>query len=512
MVRRATLAALLVALAAGPGRADDLDRRAKGDLAIQARNILRTYCVECHGPNHKEAAAHTSFGVLTHKELVNADPARAGLTFVPKDGKGKSHLIELIECGSMPPGGRKRPTDKELDVLKEWATRAGAASYPEAFDDATTLKVMLDDLDARQADAEFLRYLSFAHLVRDDTPLPDLKEAEERLKKSLQNSRRGRGDPEPVDDSATLFRVDIRQFGWHTRDLFQRFEPGQAGGVYPMNPYDVILLDYPFGYTLAKGDGEAGRLKRYLDAAKQVRPVAFVRADWLTDALTVDEPLDVDLASLMELADARDKGAKTLPKGPKVRPFPTCCSLSLPVFPDMRRPILPLGAAHSGDVSTDPAPFKFTAAIAAGGKKPVETLVVNTPFKIEVTSEREVYLLVLNVLPDGEIKVQPLDGGQVLKGGTPRLLRPEGTDDFAISSIDGGKPGATEHFIVFASEFEIKRDSLTIVRSVHPPYDPKKSDSGPIWRIVFKPEAGAVDADKAGSVVRKVLPLKVTRN
>lgn len=509
MTRRATLAAALLALATGPGRADDLTRRQKGDLAIQARAILRVRCGECHGTDHAAAAARTGFSVLDHKALVTADPARGGFTLVSKDAPAAAHLLGLIECGTMPPGGRPRPTDAELDVLRKWAA-AGAPSYPEAFDDATTLRVMLDDLDAHKADAPHLRYLSLAHLVRDDAPPPDLKAAEFKLASALvATTRGGAPPPEPVDDTATLFRLDLQKVRWDVPNLFQTADPGRAPAAYPMTPYDLILLDYPHGFAVPEDAPHGKRLKAYLDAARQVRPVAFVRADWLSDVLAAEEPLATDMEAIMQLVDAKSVN-KPAPRGRRPEPFAGAKPLALPAFADGRRPLPPFGAAYAADVATAPAPFKFTAAVTVN-QKPVDAVKVNARFKIAVSADREVYVLVLNVTPDGQIRPLLIDGGPLLKPDAPRDLRPEGDAAFVIGGIDGGEPEAVEHYVVLASEFEITPKHLSVVRSVHPDYDPKFG-RGPVWRVAFTPEAAGVPADKPAKVVRKVLPLKVTRN
>src|SRR5207237_7053334 len=129
-----------------------------------------------------------------------------------------SQVIQFLEDGSMPPGDRPRPTDEEVDILKKWVA-ANAPSYPVAFDDDTTLRVMFDDLETHAADAPHLRYFSFAHLVREDGPVPDLRAEEGKLHRALVGCG-VKKPPEPVDDTATLFRFDTRKAGWDRREQF----------------------------------------------------------------------------------------------------------------------------------------------------------------------------------------------------------------------------------------------------------------------------------------------------
>src|SRR5207237_740555 len=79
--------------------------------------------------------------------------------------------------GSMPPGGRPRPTPQEVDTLRAWIA-ASAPRYPRAFDDRFVLDTVLDDLDRQPpAAAPSLRYLSLAHLIRAGARPPPLADA-----------------------------------------------------------------------------------------------------------------------------------------------------------------------------------------------------------------------------------------------------------------------------------------------------------------------------------------------
>jgi hypothetical protein len=538
MLRRPVLAGLIV-LAATAAPAPAQDRRARGDLAIQARDILRRYCGECHGPDYKTSPAQTGLGVLDHRQLVNRAAGRQ-VTFVPRDGASTSHLLELIECGSMPPGGRTRPTEDEIGVLRKWLA-ARAPSYPQAFDDRTTLAVMLDDLDQIRAgtlpppppgqkrkwpppttaDIPYVRYLSLAHLVQDGQALPNLRAAEFKLHKALIKAGMNSQDaPEPVDDTATLFRFDVRSVGWDARDLFTEMNHAgdPLGGVSPLIPYDLILLEYPHGFTLPEKDPFADGLQKYLTAAKQaglIRPVAFVRADWLTDALvkevrekddTVsfeDQPLGEELKSLVALKAGLDAGK--LPRGPKLQPltprwFPAADPIRVAGFADGRRPLPPFGALYARDVAPDPAPFELTARIVGEGGKPIDVVRTQKPdlYWIELQAQKDAHFLVLVILADGGTRVQEVLGGSKLTAGQSRQLRPPNQGAFRLVSRMSGQDEVV-CYVVFAAEAEIRPECLTIVRSKHAePY---------VHRFVFDPAAGGLDPQK---VVRKVLPLRVT--
>jgi len=102
------LACLVLLFTANQSRADEpagLNHRDKGDLAIQARGILKKYCSECHSG---EAGSRGTIVVLEHPKLV-ADGPNPIHFVLPKNAAG-SQIIQFIEDGSMPPGNRARPT------------------------------------------------------------------------------------------------------------------------------------------------------------------------------------------------------------------------------------------------------------------------------------------------------------------------------------------------------------------------------------------------------------------
>ncbi|MDB5311704.1 MAG: hypothetical protein JWO38_5906 [Gemmataceae bacterium] len=483
----------LVAVAAPAARGDDpapLTRRQKGDLAIKARAVLRKYCGECHG----DAPTRSQLSVLDHNQLVAKGRP---VPFVNLDAPPRSQVIEFIEDGSMPPGGRERPTPEEVATLKVWAA-ARAPSYPRAFDDRTTLAVMLDDLDRQDpAAVPHLRYLSLAHLVRDDQLVPDLKAVEGQLQRALLAASGKSVSPDPVDDTATLFRLDIRALGWDTPDLFDRIEKGQPRpDAYPMVPFDLLLLDYPHAPAVPEKDPLAGRLQSFLGAAKQLRPVPFLRADWVGEALAPTAPLAADLKSLVDLGRTTKKAGPP-PCGPRVRPF---------VGPEPARGRAPLTAWYAGDAAADPAPFGLKVEVIRSDSRPTSEVGVGEAFKLRVVADREVRFVLLTVLATGDVRIQPVDGGTVLKRDEPRSLGSPPAKPFVIASILTGAESATEHFVLVAAEGEVPVP--TIVRSRHADAADCKNNQAPVWRFVFDAPAGGFDPARA---VRKVVPLTVTR-
>lgn len=494
---RTSLILILLTSASAPG-ADALTRRQKGDLAIEARSILRKYCGDCHGLD----PAPSTLSLLNHGQLVD-NPA-APVPWVSRTDGVRSQIIELIEDGSMPPGGRMRPTDAEIDTLKKWITNR-APSYPRAFDDATTLALMLDDLDRQNPmqDIAKFRYISFAHLLRDDAELPKLADVEIRLQKAILASSGRSIAPEPVDDTATLFRIDISKLDWDMPDLFEQIENQKPTGKYPIVPYDLIVNEYPASLVGAVPDDLQKRLDDYLKTAKQLRPVPYLRGDWLADALAPASPLATDMKSLVALAESEDRKTPT-PCGPTPRPFTGAKNV------DEGGSAPPLSSWYGG--STPPAsdPFGVKAHIFLPEKGPpsakVTAIDTDDKYRIRVEGKREFRFTLLEVLAWGDVRVQRVAGGNILKPSEPKLFGP----DSSVTFVGGKQTNDNEetiYYVLIASD--ATAPPPTIVRSIHADrLECREKNHQPVWRFLYDKPTKDFDPSKA---VRVVLPLTIRK-
>jgi hypothetical protein len=477
------------------------EHRKKGDLAIRARAVLSRHCGGCH--TGKETPGESLLPVLDRSEVVSKKPP---LPFVTPGDPDHSLLLQLISDGSMPPGGRDRPSGEDVVALRAWV-QGGAPGYPRAFDDHTTLEEVLADLGREEKEdptrVPFLRYVSFAHLARDDAKVPDLFAAERRFARALQAASEASPVADPVDSTATLFRLDIRTLGWHHRDLFRIDADDQAARVAPaLIPYDLVLLEYPFGFIPQPRDPLADPFDRFRSRVPQFRPVPFVRGDWLTDALLRGDgrsPLADELYSLKVLGEAVEK-KRNAPAGPVARLFPKGMPAVVP-FPGAegwQRPVPPFGSVYTRDVVQAKPPFMLKAEIVGMGG-PTATVAVDELFQIKVTSDQDVYLLVLYVLADGSMRVQDVAGaaagGLHVKAGTTYLSPPK-KKAFQIGSLLTGGDSGQESYVVFASTKPLTLP--TIVESRHA--------SPTVWRFLLDPEK----VSDPESVVRTVVPFTLT--
>ncbi len=477
MSRRITIVVTIAFLAIAPAGAADLTPRQRGNLAIQARAILNKYCSECH---NKEVG---TFDALNYSHVMET---KRPIPFVSLEKQKRSQIIEFIEDGSMPPGGRERPTPSEIEVLKNWM-KADVPRYPKSFDYTTTLQTVLDDWKAQKTPGT-IRHISIApHNLDHDHNFKNLDSEQLRLQKALDaaTTKKKSFALQHVDDAATVFRIDIEKLGWTTVDLFEQLVPSQKPVAHPIIPFDLILLEKPFGF----GGVDPG-FETVLATPKHVRPIAFLPGDWLSNVLAPGTPLAADMKSLVELAEAVEKGAE-LPCGPKVRAFEKSKS-SAPTGAQA-----PITAWYGGDRD---APFKLEFAVK-GNTMP--TVVLDEAIPLEVKSDRAAKFRLFNVLSDGSIRIQPVAIGNSLKKNETRVLAtPAGTPITIPSLIAGGETG-TEHFILIAAEEDVPMP--TIVRSVHATFGCK--ESGPVYRILFDKDP-KFDPSKA---VRKIITVNVTR-
>jgi len=512
---RLAAAFLVLALSATrvqPAEPPELTRREKGDLAISARSILKKYCHECHS-GVAMAASRGTLRVLDHAKLVATGPNP--VPFVVPGNSAASQLLQFLEDGSMPPAGRPRPKPAAIESLRAWVA-TGAPGYPAAFDDAGTLRAMLADLAVQKAeDVPFLRYFSFAHLLASETQTPNLKAAESALLKALAGCG-VQTAPTPVDGTATLFRHDIRAANWDNRELFAFAPSGagvkNAGGLASITPYDLLLLEYPHGFTLPPTDPLTKPLGEYLATAKLARPIPFLRADWLIDVLKRGEPLADDMKSLAELGESLKKQSfpklgdeRNVPSGPTTRPF--AGRNPVPATPKLNAilPVLPLSAWYTGDCHTEPAPLAVTADIVDEDGVSVKSVAKGTPFRLRVTAKQDTHFVLLMVWADGTLIVQPTNKSGFLKEGET-LLTPKDAEAFKITDVLTGEPQATEYFVLLASPTRLTTPLLVRSRHGTGP-DAEKQKRFPVCRFILGDQPEGFDQSR---VVRRVVPITVT--
>ena len=249
---------------------------------------MRRYCNDCHGGPAEQDKAN----------LQVLDPKGLRLRkLVPKGRPDDSELVRLVEYGSMPPGDLPKPRPAEVQTLREWVA-AGAPDFPPEYGNAYVLgKIKNDLLTLNPKDLPRQRYVSFNHLLAED-PAGDATLWRNALLKALNHLtlRPTAVSVTPVDPAGSIFRVDESQMGW---DL-QPFEATDfKGNVSKTNVdlFDLLLLEYPYATVPGAFTGDQQILADYLRRANPVRPILYVRGDWLVSTAT-QPPLYEDLLRL----------------------------------------------------------------------------------------------------------------------------------------------------------------------------------------------------------------------
>jgi hypothetical protein len=189
----------------------------------------------------------------------------------------------------MPPGQHPKLNPTECQVLRSWIA-AGAPSF--LVTDEYIHQSLLDDVRSlAPKERATARYFTFNHLLTDLRPLEEVSQQRRLLAALLRHLAGKKGLLlHPVDDQATLFRVDLRKLGWD-RQPFQELRVNDdglpvAGNKSRLNLFDLVLLEYPFGILPPESALWDELAKELLMHAAQVRPLASVRGDWFMNLAT----------------------------------------------------------------------------------------------------------------------------------------------------------------------------------------------------------------------------------
>jgi hypothetical protein len=200
----------------------------------------------------------------------------------------ESELYRLVRDGVMPPGDHAKADAVELRTLSDWI-RDGAPEPTSPYGEAYVLAQIVQDLKTAPRNARFAyRYVSFVHLLEDGVS-PDVCAAALALAVNHLSLADQPVRPFTVDPTGMIFRLDLKELGWADRPFTG------STRIY----YDLLLLEYPFAAALPPSDDGKALSEGYLDnvAVPFVRPIAYVRGDWLVSVAT-QAPLYDDLLQL----------------------------------------------------------------------------------------------------------------------------------------------------------------------------------------------------------------------
>jgi mono/diheme cytochrome c family protein len=262
-------------------------------LATSARMILQKHCSSCHGSG---ASPKADLNVLDYSQLTN--PERS---LVVPNNTEKSELFQLVACGSMPPGTARKVSDADRMVLQDWIA-AGAPNFPPSFGEPYILARIQEDATrlGPQALAN-VRYVSLNHLLSDPDTAKDIDAYRAALIKALNllSWKERLVIPSAIDPDNTIFRIRLDELGWDNRPFLADPKAAAGSNADPtrVSLYDLLLLEYPYATPPDSSPASKALVESYLRPAGQVRPVPYIRGDWLVVSAT-EGPLYNELLSL----------------------------------------------------------------------------------------------------------------------------------------------------------------------------------------------------------------------
>lgn len=210
-------------------------------LQVQVENILGRSCGECHG---FDGSADAGIDSIEDLDVL----ASEGL-LIPGDADA-SPLLQRMSSGTMPPSGFLAPTDDEIEQVALFVN-GWEGPEPELPEICSNSLITFDNLFQQMQsdlvnldsdDRRFIRYLTIANRYNAGVCGAELdveRWAMSKMVNSLSNEPRIEA-PLAIDEGATLFRIDIRDYGWD-RDLSvngQNFDDGWEA-IVGTSPYAV---------------------------------------------------------------------------------------------------------------------------------------------------------------------------------------------------------------------------------------------------------------------------------
>jgi len=245
-------------------------------LAKKAASVFKTHCHRCHGENGTNEGGFNF--VLNRRELVNRGK------IVPND-PAKSKILKRMDSPDdpMPPEEEKtRPSQDEILLVKTWIN-AGAPDFGEkevvraTLSPAEVVRAIKADLEGiAERDRRFARYFTLTHLHNAGLSADELQSFRHGLSKLINSLSWGPKVvvPRPIDQAATIFRIDLRDYQWSEKT------------------WEIILAANPYGLS------QRSEVGAFCSEATNCR-LPNVRGDWFV-ASAARPPLYHDILKLPE--------------------------------------------------------------------------------------------------------------------------------------------------------------------------------------------------------------------
>jgi mono/diheme cytochrome c family protein len=254
---------------------------ASGSLEAQVQIIFDQKCSQCHGESRRKPALHARVNLrsLSASEIIEpGEPARSLLMQRVK--------LPTDDDAHMPPSDEPQLSAQEIGTLEKWIAGNSVEDQPRQFISVgSSLEWIYKDLMAQpEPHRENLRYIQLTNLYNakladgrnadNDVQLDMYRAAVSKLLNSLSWQSKI-SVPVAIDEARTLYRIDIRDYGWDKA------------------LWETIVSYYPYGIS-----GVSAHLENNIRKESHSNR-AYVRADWLVFA-TSQEPLYHTILGLPE--------------------------------------------------------------------------------------------------------------------------------------------------------------------------------------------------------------------
>ncbi|MGB7342964.1 MAG: c-type cytochrome domain-containing protein [Pirellulaceae bacterium] len=236
------------------------------ELAEQGYAAMRKYCFDCHGATFNGSSA------FDLNNVAALTVAHEGETpYINLDSPEESLMWQRIADDEMPPEDSPQPSPEERQLIRRWIAAGAPAPPPRQVvtkTEAELVAEILADIETfDEDDAIFQRYFTLHHIAaRLSVTEYDLRLYRAALSKVI-NSLSMQNDivlPEAIDQQQTVFRIDLRDLGWDTRQLWRS-----------------VLKQYPYGLTYDRVTDDPQLQRRSVRLARASgTKVSYLRADW----------------------------------------------------------------------------------------------------------------------------------------------------------------------------------------------------------------------------------------
>ena len=283
-------------------------------LSEAAVDVFRQHCHQCHGVDFKIQRLN----VLDRDSLLDVVDRAKGQqsqAFVTPGDAEASLVWEVIESGQMPPSGPLSNADQE--TIRRWID--AGATWPrneqrEFISETDVLRKIARHLfNTRRDDIKFQRYLTLTHLHNNrKVTARDLKIYRAALAKAV-NSMSDQATivlPEAIDDAKTIYRIDLRHYGWQEFGTWEAVLDQYPMGLRPQSSVEALefydKIEELYGET--NFDGIAS-IRADWFVAHATRPPLYHTLTKIPDHLdTLLDRVGVDIERNFQLSTSRRAG------------------------------------------------------------------------------------------------------------------------------------------------------------------------------------------------------------